>query len=65
VTLNSTAAGMQQCTALMNYKLNRAEHFSYCLGGKLTQYTTHNLNKSYEMDASMCKLLGSVDLELH
>jgi hypothetical protein len=30
-----------------------------------TQYTTHNLNKSYEMDASMHDLLGSVDLKIH
>jgi hypothetical protein len=29
------------------------------------QNTTHNLNKSYEMEASMHDLLGSVDLELH
>jgi len=28
-----------------------------------TQYTTHNLNKSYEMDASMHDLLGSVHLK--
>lgn len=30
-----------------------------------TQYTAHNLNKSYEMEESMHDLLGSADFEVH
>jgi hypothetical protein len=85
VALNPNAAGMQECTALMNYKLTTKQSISLAVlvenqhsthilamftekfpdNPVPTQYTTHNLNKSYKMDASMHDLLGSVDLKIH